>query len=567
MFDFNNLDIVCNTDNIYNSFVGIRRNAANNRMTFFLPKGFDSFEVEYNNVKNLFFAMYKTFKRFEADNLSKFNNMLDKVGMDRDNTYSRNSKGYSFIDDDDNEVLFYSKIDIIDNFFKIYKDLEIDSIVEKMGITEKVDYANIDRLLAEGVFLKNNAIFIDDSLGSKYVIEAGISELVELYSYIYKELIIELEGEPNSLIWEAADSFSYRYLTKTQSLFDEDSYESTILILKDCLDSINRSIPYKDYLYYEIYDVIEQFLYGKLNTDDSSGDFWGINNFSFIWEDICNNFVLSDSTRKVLYCDTIIEHKDFLYNNPDIVKSKSGRHTIYKDNNFDDNFYIEMNDHKRWLRPDIAFSNKYKLEELIAKKLISFEIKSMGKSLSLFGSKVNISLNLNKDILFGLPELWAARNIFKFFKSEFRDLQNKSHPLYLKNKGHRFKEISDNSIQLNSVTEDFFDYICKKLEKDTKEEDIYIVDWKYVPLDFFNKASEKLEIDIIKQLTYEFCITNSKNKTAGIFSQFCIPKYSNNEDLVLDSNNKILSVYEIEVVSLNFNVLQRSYINKSIVLS
>lgn len=567
MFDFNNLDIECNTDNIYNSFVGIRRNIANNRMTFFLPKGFDGFEIEYNNVKNLFFAMYKTFKRFEADNLSKFNNMLDKEGMDRDNTYSRNSKGYSFIDDDDNEVLFYSKIDIIDNFFKIYKSLDIDSIVEKMGITEKVDYANIDRLLAEGVFLKNNAIFIDDNLGSKYVIESGISELVELYSYIYKELIIELDGEPNYLIWEAADSFSYRYLTKIQSLFDEDSYESTILILKDCLDSINKHTPYKDYLYYEIYDVIEQFLYGKLNTDDSRGEFWGINNFSFIWEDMCNNFVLSDSTRKVLYCDTIIEHKDFLYNNPDIVRSKSGRHTIYKDNNFDDNFYIEMDNHKRWLRPDIVFCNKYNLKELIAKKLISFEIKSMGKSLSLFGNKVDISLRLNKEILFGLPELESVKNIFKFFKSEFLDLQKKGHPLYLKNKGHRFKEISGNYIQLNGVTEDFFDYICKRLEKDVNDKNVYIVDWKYVPLDFFNKSSEKLEVDIIKQLTYEFCVTNSKNNTASVLSQFCIPKYSNTEDFVLDSNNKILSVYEIEVVTLNFNVLQRSYINKSIDLS
>ena len=165
-----------------------------------------------------------------------------------------------------------------------------------------------------------------------------------------------------------------------------------------------------------------------------------------------------------------------------------------------------------------------------------------------------------------MNQIATIKNIFRFLEYEFFDLKNKGHPLYIKNKGHRFKEISINSIQLNSVTEDVFDFLCERINNKFNDNSIYIVDWKYVPFNFFSKSSEKFEVDIVKQLTYEFCMTHSKNSADSIISQFCIPKYSNTDDFILDSDNKILSAYGIEVVSLNFDILQRIYINDSIVL-
>ena len=44
--------------------------------------------------------------------------------------------------------------------------------------------------------------------------------------------------------------------------------------------------------------------------------------------------------------------------------------------------------------------------------------------------------------------------------------------------------------------------------KDSNQADIYIIDWKYLPLNFFDKKSEKLMLDINKQLVYEFCLSS-----------------------------------------------------------
>ncbi|MFC0034439.1 hypothetical protein [Cardiobacterium valvarum] len=64
MFDFNKIKIVKGEElEGYGSFVGIRRDRGGN-LVFSLPKGFDNFEETYNNVKELFFRMYRTFKNF-----------------------------------------------------------------------------------------------------------------------------------------------------------------------------------------------------------------------------------------------------------------------------------------------------------------------------------------------------------------------------------------------------------------------------------------------------------------------------------------------------------------------
>lgn len=575
MFNFNDLDIEKDTDNSHDSFVGIRKSNETNRMTFYLPKGFESFEVNYENVKNLFFSMYKTFKRFEVDNISNFDKMLDKEGRNRDNTYSRDFRGYSFSNEEDNnKVLLYSKIDIIDNFFAAQKDLEVDSIVQRIGSTESINYSDIEKLLNDGVFLKNHAFFINDNLGKKNVIENSISELVELYCYIYKELLIELDSEINPIVSEVANNFSYKHLTSLQSLFNKDTYELTVLILKDCLDIIDKHTAYKDYLYYKIYDVIEQFLYGQLSSDDNNnGGFWGINNFSYIWEDMCNSFVLSDTSKKVLYCDSSLNNKYISYVHENLQKKRFGGYSVYIDKEFTNNFYIELDGHKRWIRPDLivreresGIENENTLDFLISQKLL-FIKKSTPHRLLNFGDK-NINVEISIKNYTGKEGFSALTNkVFNKFTEKFSNLHRNKSTTQGTLKGYRYTPKGKHAFSLSNISEDKFNEVYQEIYNGGKnahgnsECEIYIVDWKYVPSNFFTKKSKKLKIDIVKQLTYEFCIIKNEDPEIKIVSQFCIPKFCNSEYLVIGEDKLTIAESGIHIISLNFNFLQKNYVN------
>ncbi|MBK8109931.1 MAG: hypothetical protein IPK46_06135 [Saprospiraceae bacterium] len=59
-------------------------------------------------------------------------------------------------------------------------------------------------------------------------------------------------------------------------------------ILKDVLDEIDRTTPYKDADYWHFYDAVYKFLYGE-NEDpnDDEGNVWGMSNFAVLWEELC----------------------------------------------------------------------------------------------------------------------------------------------------------------------------------------------------------------------------------------------------------------------------------------
>lgn len=580
MFNFESLDIQKNTNDIYNSFVGIRKNSETNRMTFYLPKGFEDFEVSYESVKSLFFSMYKTFKRFEIDNISRFDKMLDEEGRNRDNTHSRDFKGYRFSDEEgDNEVLFYSKIDIIDNFFKSHKELDIDSIVQRFGYTENIDYSNIEILLSEGVFLENNAIFISENESEKSVIESSMSELVELYCYIYKELLIELNKDVSPIVSDVADNFSYKYLTSLQSLFSKDSYELTILILKDCLDIIDKRTAYKDYLYYNIYEVVEQFLYGQLSSDDNNGNFWGINNFSFIWEDMCNSFVLSDSSRKIIYCDSSLKSEKLSSIHENLQRKNFGGHSVYIDKDFTNNFNIELNGYKRWLRPDLLISNRDNgalvenpLDNIINKKYLFIKKYVPTRLLNFGDNNINVDISI-KSMVEQDENTLIAEKIFNLFSAKFSNLYRNVGTARGSLRGYRYTPKSRYSFSLTNISEDKFSEIYHEVYSrgeninDNHEPEVYIVDWKYVPSSFFSGNSKKLKLDVIKQLTYEFCITKNEDSKIKTISQFCIPKFCDSNNLVISEDNSTIAESNINIVSLNFNFLQREYVSKKIEIS
>ena len=580
MFNFEDLDVQKNTNDLYNSFVGIRKSTETEKMTFYLPKGFEGFEDSYNNVKNLFFSMYKTFKRFEIDNISKFDKMLDKEGKNKDNTQSRDFRGYRFSDEeDDNEVLFYSKIDIIDDFFKVNKELDVDSIVQRFGYTENIDYSNIELLLKDGVFLENDTIFVSDNTSERNIIENNISELVEIYCYIYKEILIELNEYISPIVSEAANNFSYKYLTSSQSLFNKDNYDLTILILKDCLDIIDKRTAYKDYLYYSIYEVIEQFLYGQLSSNDSNGKFWGINNFSYIWEDMCNSFVLSDSSRKIAYCDSSLKIKNLPSVHENLIRKKFGGQSVYIDKDFINNFTIELDGYKKWMRPDIVL--KENNNNVIIENTLDFLInqnflfikKSIPNRLLNFGDKnINVEISIKSSIEEEKFSVLTDK-VFNAFTEKFSNLYRNKGTTQGSLKGYRYSPKGRYSFSLSNISEDKFNEVYQELYDGGKNisnktrDKIFIVDWKYLPSSFFYKESKKLHLDIIKQLTYEFCIMQDLDPQIEIISQFCIPKFCNSNELVTGEDKLAIEKAGIHIVSLNFGLLQKEYISIEMDLS
>lgn len=70
--------------------------------------------------------MYRTFDKFLET--AKKNENLDDKPTGKDNTQIDNHRGaYIFTDEDNNDTILYSKIDLIDSIFQLYKEMEIES--------------------------------------------------------------------------------------------------------------------------------------------------------------------------------------------------------------------------------------------------------------------------------------------------------------------------------------------------------------------------------------------------------------------------------------------------------
>lgn len=490
MFNFNELEIVHpNEPNCpRGSFVGIRKDKYLGKMAFTLPKGFDNFEKSYDNVKKLFFLMYRTFEKFRQSH-----EQIDEKLNSKDNTQINHHHGaYTFTDEDNNETILYSKIDLIERIFKTYQELEIESLIQELGLVEEVDYSKIENYLDKGIYLNNNAIFIENMQGYRNIVRGVPSELIELFCYIYKELANELEQELSEQIKEIAFNFSYKYLNAEQSLFSEHSFESTISILKDCLDNIHKTTAYKNHQYWDIYEAVEHFLYGSLKFDDEINQgFWGINNFSYIWEEMCNYTILGYEDVKVFYCD-----RNTKLGLPILRSNLNPDRYIWIDKNWSNIFNIQLHDFKRWIRPDIIFEKiKHENSEIVSTK----------------------------------------QSAIKNRKDSIHQYQNLIRKL-----------INPYSKSLNIVE---------------NIDSIYLVDWKYYSNDLFYghyREDERINYSIIKQLTYEYCLSQITKKK--ISNQFCIPYYDekDKEQFILDRNQLDC---EIELVKINFALVQENYLH------
>lgn len=558
MFNFDELKIIKGKESEERrcgSFVGIRRDKYTKEMHFILPRGFEGFDPTYNNVKNLFFNMYKTFKKFvnERKNVAK---ILGNKPQSKDNVSVENSGSYHFTDSNDSEVIMYSKIEMIEAIIEVHKELDIEALIQELGLIEEIDYSKIDNLINNGIFLKNHSIIIDFMVGERNIIQSIPAEIIEIYCYIYNELLVELGYDINDRVKDIAYNFSYKHLTAEQGLFNEYTFESTIIILKDLLDLVHRHTAYKDTSYWLIYDAVEKFLYSGLILDsENEKGFWGINNFSQVWEDMCNTFFVNDlDGSKVLYCDSGLNFENKLNN---IVRKNFGGFNILIDRNFDNNFYVKFNSSKRWMRPDLVVQNDRHsfIETLFDKEVISYKTE---KTNSLFNNEY-ILISFSSKALSGSKYSEEFKNsafsAYNGFISDFIKITKKSNI-------RTIKKVSSRLYRLSGFSEDdFLDEVNKIFGINRKSQanpDIHCIDWKYLPLSYFEEKSPELESNVIKQLTYDFCLHNNpycENKI--IQSQFGVPFYTiNNESFKFHSNVK-----GIQICKMNFNKIQSVYLN------
>jgi hypothetical protein len=544
MFDFGKLIINRHTDpnESTNSFVGIRRNS-DNQLEFSLPLGFESFpENNFNATKDLFFRMYKTFKKFENDRIES---SVDKKPASKDNI-EKIGNAYAFKDSDDNEIILYSKISLIENLLEAYRDLSLDTIDKNIGRTDQIDYHKIDEYLDKAIYLENDVVYIDEMNLERQVLHYKPNSLISLFCFIIRDLKKELDENVDSRIHELANIFIDRNLSSDQSLFKETTFQSTIATLKEILYDIDKTTAYKDDPYWQLFEAIESFLYDELEMDRTTkdGTFWGINNFFQIWEDMCNTYAFYKL--EIAYADTNIT-----YRGQRVANYQIGGHRVFKLDSLSYPFYINFRGHTRWMRPD----------------LVSYSIMT---NKSIFDTAIRIEITNDRsstiDFKVKLLDSSEKENHVKFCK----DLKRSKNNGAFIGKNNTFKNY--NTYALAHQKKIFEN--SNKLKSNTAAR-VVITDWKYMSLRDFQKNSSqfnKLEKDITKQICYEHCLLSIEQlKSEGkIENRFAIPHY-NPENI--SSPSKLdyeISSYEaiydriadnsICIYQINFHSVQKIYL-------
>ena len=547
MFNFKTLKLTkrCDSEST-NSFVGIRRNT-NGEVEFRLPHGFDDFpENDFDATKDLFFKMYRTFKKFERDSTREIvdprSNGKDQIQKEKD--------GYRFKNKEDNEVVLYSKIALIENLLDVYRDLALDQMERRIGADEKVDYSKIDRYLDRAIYLDKHVIYIDEMDLPRQTLRYESTTLIDLFCFIVSELQNELEQDIEPRVQELAHRFSEQHLSHEESLFNEETFETTIRTLKGVLDDINKRTAYKDEDYWRLYEAIETFLYGELDMDNPHelGTFWGISNFSSIWEDMCATWSFINHYRSggILYADTNIK-----FNNQYVANTYYNKNVkIYKHVNFEDPFCIQFRGKKRWMRPDLIY-----LSPDGGKQLFDDVMKIIIHDGGDHGLTVDFDVKLIDKNWKGIYTMFCSNlKKSKFLRGGMRVLKDNSFKNYSKTELEKQKKLIQNT-QGSQILASM----------------IYLLDWKYMDKNCFIENNEKVQRDLIKQLCYEFTLRKVTTSFTKIENNFVIPWFFTQDlEKKLDDNvgehiddkilNSRLQYNGVRVSKMNFLEIQQIYL-------
>ncbi|WP_353930930.1 hypothetical protein WJM97_22170 [Okeanomitos corallinicola TIOX110] len=537
MWDFSQIDLKIGSD-----FVGIKADD-NGGYAFYLPKGFDDFIAKYQNatgtddsskfnkVRDFFFLMYRTFRKFDRDNENNSRvTRKDAKNKKNQDQPTLSTGGITLEYQEESECILYSKLSMIERVLETYDDLAINSIEKKVRRSEEIDHSKIYKYLDRAIYLDNGAIYIDVMDLPRPMISYESTNIVNLYCFILNEIIQQLQEDvPDHVYGRSQDiqflsqRFRDNYLTINHSLFDQDTFEETITFCKEALDNTDRNTHYKDADYWGLYEAIEIFLYGGLNPDLDDGDFWGIQGeqgFDYVWEDMCQTYffkknfdpIYNYDFDDICFADTDIPidgHENS--NRPGIEKNRVG------------NWNFKGSDDKL---------NKFGNEWLHQKLNSGGRHPKRGKILS-WREVFCIEWDLNMRI---------------FPNVQYQIIQYKISKLL-----RRYPQ--PDLIWLRSINTDY----------------IRIIDFKNVSLkkyeDYRNKFLEETDqsyrIALEKQLGYELALQQTF-PDIPIYNCFFIPFYFTNK---LESDQKFLGTMEdrfnirgIEIFKADFEVIQKVYL-------
>ncbi|MBD2679843.1 MULTISPECIES: LlaJI family restriction endonuclease [Nostoc] len=522
MFDFSRLNLVRNSNEF---FIGIRKSQFGDNFDFCLPNGFDNFPVgDFDAVRNLFFKMYRTFRKFERENLNtnRFNINKPDFQQDQDQT-TLSSGGVKIQTEEGDSCILYSKIKMIERVLEAYDDLAINSIQKKVRHSEEIDYSKIDKYLDRAIYLNDDVIYVEWMDLPRSMVRYESTDLVNLYCYILDEIIEQLNSDvPDNIkvrtqdIHFLAQHFKEDYLTSNQSIFGEDTFEETISVLKEALDNIDKNTYYKDGDYWGLYEAIETFLYGELNPDQGDGEFWGVHGFSLIWEDMCNTYFFKEHRDKICYADTDIPLKG--YENLEREGEEKNRVGNRKANT--GNLYGNQ-----WV-----YSKTSNISKNLGKVVEKLE----------WDELLCIEFDLNE-------------RTFVYSHPRYNQLEKRDRSSALR----RFLR-PDLILESNNITGD----------NNVDENKIKIIDYKDVPLEFYRnkkldpKSAKKYKDDLVKQLTYEYALQQTHNISANLF--FIPYYYDGRPSHLLGELEEDINIKGIKIFRANFSFIQNIYLENNL---
>lgn len=550
MFDLSKIDFI-RTDEQHGrrhySFVGIQRSQSMpDRLEFWLPLGFDDFNPtnDYETTKSFFFRMYRTFKVYLSRKVEGLNEEERKT--DRDGIYEFEN-GFSFVNQNQEQTVFYGKLNALDKILEGYDELKISSLEKKQVRSTDIDYSKIHRYLHHATYLENDVIYLDEMTIAKNVLVQSSPPILQLFSFIYTEIKKEL-GELDTVpdkAFELSETFKEHHLQPDSSLFDEITFAETLQVIRIQLEDIESETVYKDEDFWHFYDAIESFLYGE-KTDGTEGIFWGISNFYDVWEDMCQTYVLQSYLKpQILFAD---------------VKSKLQNYFNLQNNPF----CIKLNETPKFrtLRPDLVCITKFQTS---LNGHINIEQIKLKEELNYINLRVRFSDEFKKSY----PDIYAIYEKYLRMNRKWVSQPTEFNEWIVSFHSDSFISEIKNSFEKKH----FAEHIDKKGMVFT-ECSISIIDYKYMKeADYHNyqefavdeKGENKIKADIQKQLIYEWAIQqNIENSQTE--SEFWIPYYSENLDFevskkILDTPSDGFKKSQIKVCKINFNILQQHYLS------
>jgi len=522
--------------------------------------------------------------------------------QDRDGVINSHRGSQILDDEDDAENIFYSKLDIITHFLNAYEEPKILALAYRLGKSNKFDVSQIHKYLHQAVYLPNHAAYVDEMLLPRRVMQFESTDIVTMYCYLFCEIKQQLGEVANAEITAFAERFRQHHLGNQDSLFDEQSYEQVLNILKDALETIDHNTPIKDADYWQYYETIKLFLYGNWHQAEN-GEVWGIKNFHSVWESMCLTHLVQ------IVDPSLLLHLDDRYlSSRTVQRAKSSAKVIDLSKTFNINDGYSLNPDALVLTlipPNIKGEKTYKVS--------ADNWDDYGYKTSIDGIYINrrvkvgyIGQTTDNHTINKLRELYKSdtkpgdviindplpQNFYSFWEIDFPLAPEDIHKMYYFN--HLFyiaikNQITDFDIFLtklrdlcnkskvfqSSVLRDKNTAHLKKKFNDFSQlffnqYEIYfeIIDIKYLDTKYFgtqNKIEEIKRRSIRKQFVYEHLLQKTLEKrkdqysNLSIRSSFWLPSYLPDDSELLQDSDPFMDGY-IKLKNVNFKLLAEIYL-------